>query len=139
MGGWVSGCSQDGTEEEGSGRKVERRGNQGGWGVVEGREEAERSTMGGGVTVNAGHCALAGSQAAKPRQLVSLCVTDLINHKPCYPHLPLQPSLSSCLFTVPTHGDVSYLQFCTRACGGSTERSRLFTLWMKDHSMRVFS
>lgn len=31
--------------------------------------------------VNAGHCTLARSQAAKPWQLVSLHVTDLIDHK----------------------------------------------------------
>lgn len=47
----------------------------------------------GAVVVNAGHCALAGSQATKPWQLVSLCVTDLIDHKPYYSHLPIPPSL----------------------------------------------
>lgn len=45
----------------------------------------------GAVVVNAGHCVLAGSQAVKPWQLVSLCVTDLIDHKPDYPHLPFPP------------------------------------------------
>lgn len=49
---------------------------------------------GGGVVVNAGHWVLAGSQAAKPWQLVSLCVTDLIDHNLTTPTYPFLLSLS---------------------------------------------
>lgn len=57
-------------------------GNQRGEGVGRGGQSV------GAVTLNVGHCALAGSQAAKPWQLVSLCVTDLIDHKPFLPPPP---------------------------------------------------
>lgn len=99
-----------GFREEGSGCKVaalERR-KLGMMGCCSKEENEERlrgsrgEGMGvsvvGTVVVNAGHCALAGSQAAKPWQLVSLCVTDLIDHKLYYPHLP--PSLLSCSLSV---------------------------------------
>lgn len=81
-----------------------RGGNWGGWGVVDGRgkrgereERLERKQRGGdggqagggSRIVNAGQCALAGSQAAKPWQLVSLCVSDLIDHKPPPSLLPV--------------------------------------------------
>ena len=67
--------------------------------MMRGREEGRRRgrRRGEAVVVNAGHCTLAGSQAAKPWQLVSLCVTDLIDHKPDSPHTSplacLSPSL----------------------------------------------
>lgn len=68
------------------------------------KEENEEGLRGGGgvsvvgtVVVNAGHCALAGSRAAKPWQLVSLCVTDLIDHK-----LYTPPSLPP-FFLFPVH------------------------------------
>lgn len=60
--------------------------------------------------MNAGHCALAGSQAAKPWQLVSLCVTDLIDHKPDSPHTsppPSPPSPPSCPVPLMIHASCS--------------------------------
>lgn len=64
------------------------------------RKQREGEAMGvsvvGAVVVNAGQRPLVRSQAAKLCQLVSLCVTDLIDHKLYSPHLP--PSLPSLLF-----------------------------------------
>lgn len=81
------------------------------------RAEEEKEEV-GGVAVNAGHWALAGGQAAKPWQLVILCVTDLIDHKP---H-SLPPSLLVSFLPVsPSHYSFTKRHLLPAASGGSHE------------------